>query len=402
MKTAPNSPIHASAQASFRGAGKGSPLQPVRLLVAACGFALGLATGTVPAQSARTNTPAPPAPSKSPSKPATGKSAAAPTPATGTFDDFKTIPERNIFNTRRLAGRVQSDAPAQPQPRRERVVESFSLLGTLEYEKGRVAFFEGSSSNLRKSAKVDDTIAGCKITAIEPSVITLEADGKPVQLKVGYMLRREDQGQWQAREAERPYEAAISSGFSSGFSSGSSFGSPFGGSSFNSRDSRSSSFSSRDSRTSSSSRSSSPFGGGNPAEMAQSRIREQDRNGDGRISREEADSRLRDRFQEIDRNRDGSVDSEEYTAYYTARFGGSSSTPSTTGNSFNSGSSFNQGQPTFNSGSFNNSASPGSFSSGSSGNTSSSGGSTSGSTSSGGGESDLLRRLMEQRARENR
>jgi len=388
----------------LHSAGTGFARKPLRLLAAACGFALGLGGVTAPAQSSRTNSPAPPATSKSGTKQTPGKSPSAAAPATGTFDDFKSIPDRNIFNTRRLAGRVQSDASSQPQPRRERVVESFSLLGTLEYEKGRVAFFEGSSSSLRKSAKVDETIAGCKITAIEPSAITLEADGKPVQLKVGYMLRREDQGQWQTREAERPYEAA----FSPSFSSGSSFSSPLGGSSFSSRDSRSSSFTSRDSRSSSftsrdsrsssSSRTSSPFGsGGNPADMAQSRIREQDRNGDGRISREEADSRLRDRFQEIDRNGDGSVDREEYTAYYTTRFGGGSVTPSTAGSSFNSGSSFNQGQPTFN-----NSASPGSFSSGSSGNNSSSGSSTSGSTSSGGGDSDLLRRLMEQRARENR
>ena len=154
------------------------------------------------------------------------------------------------------------------------------------------------------------------------------------------------------------------------------------------RDYRSSSgFSSysRDSRGGSSS-----FGSGsNPAAIAQQRIREQDRNNDGKISRDEADSRLRDRFRDMDRNNDGQIDGEEYTAYYTARMGGSSG-----GNSFSPGGTFSSGSP---------SSSGGTFGSGGSSNTGSSGGSATGSPSSGGGgESDLLKRLMEQRSRENR
>lgn len=380
MTTAPNNPVLTSVipLAPVRQPCQNHAMKLVRPIAFTCILTLLLGTCLVPAQPARTNSSAPSNASvKSSSKQSAVK--ATPAPPTGTFDDFKSIPDRNIFNTRRYAGRAANpDTQPPPPPRRDPVIESFSLLGTMEYEKGSVAFFEGSNSSLRRSAKVDDSIAGCKITAIETSVITLETDGKPMQLRVGYMLRREDQGQWQTREAERPYESAFSSSFSSGFSSGTNSNSLFGGFSFGSRDSRSSSFFSRDSRSSSS------FGGGNPSEIAQSRIRDQDRNGDGRVSREEADSRLRDRFREIDRDGDGFVTGDEYTAYYTARFGGGSGTPSPTGSSFN------------------NSASPGTFSSGSSANNSSSGGSPSNSTSSSSGESDLLRRLMEQRARENR
>lgn len=390
-------------------------MKPARFLALACVAALPLAASVAFAQSKRTDSPAPPAPSQSSGK-SSGKSSSknAPAPATaaaptGTFDDFKAIPDRNIFNTRRFAGRTQTDAPAPQQQRRERVVESFALLGTLQYEKGHVAFFEGSSSSHPKSAKVDESIGGCKITAIEPASITLDAGGKPVELKVGYMLRREDDGPWQAREAERPQDY----GYGSSSSFGSSSGFPFGGSSSSrdsrfsssgsSRDSRSSSGSSRDSRFNSSSssssfnrdpRSNSSFGGSNnnPAEMAQSRIREQDRNGDGKISREEADSRLRPNFDLMDRNRDNMVDAEEYTAYYAQRFGGGSS--SSSGSFPSSSSSFNQGG-SFNSGSSFNSG--GTFNSGGSLNPSSPGSST-----SSGGDNDLLRRLMEQRARENR
>lgn len=358
-------------------------MHPVRSLAMALGSALLLAACAASAQSSRTNNPAPP----STAKQSAAKQAPAP-PAVSpaqSFDAFKNIPDRNIFNTRRYGGRTE----APPTIRRDPVIESFSLLGTLDYPKGSVAFFEGSSSSHRKAVKVDETIGDCKVTAIEPNLVRLEAAGKPVELKVGYMLRREDQGEWKMREAERPVE--YTSSFSS--SSGSSFGSS--SSSGSSRDSRSgssnSSFrdprsggSSRDSRSSSSSRdprSSSPFGGSsNPAEMAQQRIREQDRNGDGKISRAEADSRLRDRFRDMDRNGDEQIDAEEYTAYYASRMGGgtsSSSSPSSSGGTFNSGSS-NTGSSSGSSGS---SGSP---------------------SSSGGGESDLLKRLMEQRARENR
>ena len=361
-------------------------------------------TPLLAAAQSRTNSPAPQTGAKS-----TAKSAPAPAPSpAASFDAFKNVPDRNIFNTRRAAGRT-SDAPTPPT-RRDPVIETFSLLGTLDYPKGPVAFFEGSSSGHRKAVQVDESIGGCKVTAIESSLVRLEANGKPVELKVGYMMRREDEGEWKAREAERIFEPTYTSSFSSSSGPSSPFGSgsSFGGSS-SSRDSRSSSGSSsfgrdsRDSRGGSSSSNSrdsrggsSSFGSGsNPADMAQQRIREQDRNGDGKISREEADSRLRDNFRTIDRNGDGSVDTEEYTTYYVSRFGGSSG-----GGSSSSGGSFNSGSPSSSGGSFN---SGGSSNTGSSGTTGSSGGSSTSSTSSGGGgESDLLKRLMEQRSRENR
>lgn len=69
------------------------------------------------------------------------------------------------------------------------------------------------------------------------------------------------------------------------------------------------------------------FGGGggqngDPAELAQRRIREQDKDGDGKVSFEEADGRLRDRFRDIDTNGDGYIDAQEYAGYYAARSGG--------------------------------------------------------------------------------
>ena len=361
------------------------------------GGVLLLGAGAAAAQTTTNNPASPAATKKALVSPAAAPVASSPQ----SFDAFKSIPDRNIFNTRRYAGRTEVPPV---QTRRDPVIESFSLLGTLDYPKGSVAFFEGSSDSHRKAVKVDESIGSCKVTAIEPNLVRLEAAGKPLELKVGYMLRREDQGEWKMREAERAsdygssYTSSSSSGFGSQFGSNgsSSFSSrygssPFSGgsSSFSSR-SGSSSFNSRSGSSSSGSRTgSSSFGSGsNPAEMAQQRIREQDRNGDGKISRDEADSRLRPNFDLMDRNRDGIVDAEEYTSYYASRMGGGSSS---SGGTFNSGGNSSSGG-TFNSG--------GGFSPG---NSTSPGGTSSGSTSSGsGGDNDLLKRLMEQRARENR
>lgn len=325
-----------------------------------------LAAAHVAAAQTRTNAPAP------------AKAAPPSVAPAASFEAFKSVPDRNIFNSRRFAGRTtETPPPAPPTFRRDPVIESFALLGTLDYPKGSVAFFEGSSPSHPKAVKLDESIAGCKVTAIEPNLVRLEATNQPLELKIGFMLRREDQGEWKVREAERPADYGTVAVPSPSLS-----GSSFGSSSSSSRDPRSSGFSSsRDSRDSRSS--SSRSNGETPAESAQRRIKEQDRNGDGKISRDEADSRLRPNFDLMDRNRDGIVDAEEYTAYYAARMGVSVlSAP--VGSSFGSPPA-----PT----------SPSNFGGS---NTSSSPPPPSAPSTGGTSESELLRRLMEQRARENR
>jgi hypothetical protein len=127
-------------------------------------------------------------------------SSAAPATNSASRNDylaFKLINERNIFNTRRSPRYVPSD-------RREtrRRSESFALVGTMRYEKGLFAFFDGTRSDYRKVLKHDDTIAGFKITAIEPSHVVLASATNELDLRVGKQLRREDEGEW--RMSDRP------------------------------------------------------------------------------------------------------------------------------------------------------------------------------------------------------
>jgi Ca2+-binding EF-hand superfamily protein len=70
-----------------------------------------------------------------------------------------------------------------------------------------------------------------------------------------------------------------------------------------------------------------PGGGGDPADMAMTRLKQQDRDGDGRISRAEADDRLKPNFDAIDTNGDGYITGEEYVAYMRNRMGGGTGGP---------------------------------------------------------------------------
>src|ERR1041385_6179537 len=58
------------------------------------------------------------------------------------FSSFRIITERNIFNPRRSARYVPTERTRRPSTR----TDSFALVGTMSYEKGFFAFFDGSSS----------------------------------------------------------------------------------------------------------------------------------------------------------------------------------------------------------------------------------------------------------------
>ncbi len=112
---------------------------------------------------------------------------------------FRIVSERNIFDANRSGGQVRLSSRRAPR------VESFTLVGTLAYEKGAFAFFEGSSSELTKVLKSEGVIAGHKLVDILADGVKLEADGKTMDLAVGSAMRREDEGAW------RPGDAVASS-----------------------------------------------------------------------------------------------------------------------------------------------------------------------------------------------
>ena len=134
---------------------------------------------------------------------------------------FKIITDRNIFNSNR-SSRSRGD---EKKPGSK--VESFALTGTLTYEKGTFAFFDGSSAEYRKVLKPEGKIAGYQITEIGPDAAKLDTGEQKVEMRVGMQMRREDGGEWKLSAAPAPPPSSSSSSSSSRFGSSSSSNSRF-------------------------------------------------------------------------------------------------------------------------------------------------------------------------------
>ena len=108
------------------------------------------------------------------------------------FESFRIISDRNIFNASR-SGQVRGTRNSQ----RTVQVDFFKLLGTLSYEKGRFALFDGSSPTYKKSASPNEVVAGFKIADIGPNSIKLiTTNSQVLEMKVGMAMRRQDNGPW--------------------------------------------------------------------------------------------------------------------------------------------------------------------------------------------------------------
>jgi hypothetical protein len=138
-------------------------------------------------------------------------------PARLDYSSFKIVTERNIFDANR-----SSRSSRNRDSRRPAKVEAFTLVGTLSYEKGPFAFFDGTSSDFKKALKPEGTIAGYKIKDINGRGVALEAGTNRIELRVGMQMRREDEGEWQARAHSEPSATAGSTTSSQTGASGAS------------------------------------------------------------------------------------------------------------------------------------------------------------------------------------
>jgi len=110
------------------------------------------------------------------------------------YPAFRIIAERNIFNQSRSRGSGRNGYRNR-QDRRVRT-DAFALRGTMSYEKGRFAFFDGTSSDYRKAAQADDTIAGFKVAEVGRDSVKLESNGKQIELQIGMQMKKPEQGDW--------------------------------------------------------------------------------------------------------------------------------------------------------------------------------------------------------------
>jgi hypothetical protein len=114
-------------------------------------------------------------------------------PGPADYESFsRFVTERNIFDPNRYA-RSSPDRPSH-RPTVSRSAPSFTLVGTMNYQKGMFAFFDGNSSDLRKVLYQSDSnsIAGYTVSEITPTGVKLQSADKrkTVTMKVGGVMRQ--------------------------------------------------------------------------------------------------------------------------------------------------------------------------------------------------------------------
>lgn len=120
------------------------------------------------------------------------------------FEAFQLVVERNIFNPNRT-GRTRATTEEKP-PR----VDEISLVGTMNYEKGLVAFFDSPDSAFRKTVREGESIGDFKVQRITAEGVELVRDEKPVPLKVAQQLRRPEGGDWSVTDTPARAESGAS------------------------------------------------------------------------------------------------------------------------------------------------------------------------------------------------
>jgi hypothetical protein len=123
-------------------------------------------------------------------------------PVTDVFATFsQTIAARNIFDPNRgLHSGItlpQTGTPSLPQ------AVGIQLVGTMGYEKGEFAFFQGSSDELSQVLQAGDKIAGYTVTDITGNEVGLKSadSGDRLELTIGDGLQQE-KDEWVYRSAD--------------------------------------------------------------------------------------------------------------------------------------------------------------------------------------------------------
>jgi len=148
---------------------------------------------------------------------ASGSSAAAQSNNVTGATDFASfsrfITERNIFDPNRYPRNARDNRPRTTvhTTRTQRSAPAFTLVGTMSYEKGMFAFFDGNQPNLRKVLYQSDSnsIAGFTVAEITPAGVTLQtADKKQtVEMKIGKSMRQEGNN-WQLADSGQSFAGA--------------------------------------------------------------------------------------------------------------------------------------------------------------------------------------------------
>ena len=139
-------------------------------------------------------------------------------PGVTNYDRFPAfISLRNIFNPNRFAVTAPTSVIRDPGPRRQPSTPTFGLVGTMAYEKGMFAFFDGNNSQYQKVLYASDSnyIAGFIVADITTSGVKLQTPDKTQSLtmKIGDSLRQQTDGSWDFGGTSGSFSSPGAAGF---------------------------------------------------------------------------------------------------------------------------------------------------------------------------------------------
>jgi hypothetical protein len=167
------------------------------------GGAIAAAGADAPAPAAKPAVTPAPAPVK-----AAPPAASSITPQ-GSFDAFRLIGDRNIFNPNRYSRTVRPAAPAEPAG------DTIAFVGTMDYDKGLFAFFDSPDARYRKVLPEGGAVGDFAVKHIAATSVDLTRDGKVITLQITQQLHRPDGGDWSVTSPS-PASAAASAATDSG------------------------------------------------------------------------------------------------------------------------------------------------------------------------------------------
>jgi hypothetical protein len=106
---------------------------------------------------------------------------------------FDIVENRNIFDQYRRPT-VTPPEPAKPVFTSE--PDYIACVGTMQYEEGSYAFFEGNRPAYTRVLASSNSIAGWRVVAIEPNSVTLATVSNELRLPVGARIRQDPGGRW--------------------------------------------------------------------------------------------------------------------------------------------------------------------------------------------------------------
>jgi len=124
--------------------------------------------------------------------PASAAAKASPTAAKGSFDSFRLIGDRNIFDPNRRSRSARSASNEPPPP----TGDTIAFVGTMDYDKGIFAFFDSSDARYRKVLPEGGALAEFVVKHVEARSVDLTRDGKVTTLQITQQLHRPDGGDW--------------------------------------------------------------------------------------------------------------------------------------------------------------------------------------------------------------